>query len=267
MKFLGSKSEGRIKIFGVPFDSTVSFSPGTRFGPEGIRKFSQSIETFSFVLGKDLESVEFEDCGDLEVSRVPEKMIEEVERFVEKIDLPVVLGGEHTVSYPVVKSLLKRYKKLTVVQFDAHADLRNEYEGTKFSHACVMRRILEEGCSLIQVGVRSESAEERKFFEENSSKILRVDLKELPKVLENCQNPVYFSIDIDFFNPSEAPGTGNPEPPGVFSKDFFDTIYKINGINLVGFDLVEVSPPLDFSGITQILSARIVRELILKFWG
>jgi len=265
VKFLGAKDRGKISIFGVPYDGTTCFRPGTRFGPAGIRFFSGNLETYSPFLDKDLEDVDFIDAGDVDVPASSEGMVRTVYSFMRNIDIPVMLGGEHSVTFPVVKALKERYENLTVVHFDAHADLRDVYSGTVYSHACVMRRILELGCEIVHVGVRSGTAEEFNLIRENPLLNL-IEIKRLPEVLKDKQN-VYLSIDIDYFDPAFAPGTGTPEPCGGVPVEFFPIIYNFPPVNVVGFDVVEVSPPYDFSGITQMLAAKIVRELILKFWG
>jgi len=268
MEFLCASSEGKISIFGIPFDSTTCFRPGARFGPDGVRFFSENLEDYSPELDKSLEDVAFKDVGNVEVPTTPEGMIKAVESFMESIEIPVMIGGEHSVTYPVVKSLVERYGSLTVVQFDAHADLRDEYTGTKFSHACVMRRILELGCHLIQVGIRSGTREEFELMKNTDRITFLKTPKELPVVLGKVNTPIYFTIDIDFFDPAFAPGTGTPEPGGFSPLEFFEAIYKLPpALNIVGFDVVEISPPLDPSGITQMLGAKILRELILSFWG
>ena len=267
MKFLASKESGRIVIFGAPYDSTTCFRPGARFAPEGIRFFSENLEEYSLALGKSLEDVDFCDAGNIEVPADPEKMVEAVYSFTRRVEVPVLLGGEHSVTYPVVKALSERFKNLTVVHFDAHADLRENYSGTPYSHACVMKRVLELGVSIVQVGIRSATREEAELRNRNPNITVINSLTELLTLLPRINTPLYFSIDIDFFDPAFAPGTGTPEPPGASPVEFFDLIYKLPAINLVGFDVVEVSPPYDPGGITQMLAAKIVRELLLKFWG
>ncbi|WP_457568656.1 agmatinase [Desulfurobacterium sp.] len=265
MKFIGAKDSGKVVIFGVPYDGTTCFRPGARFAPDGVRFFSENLETYSPALNRDLSSVEFTDAGNLEVSALPEKMVEEVEDFVNRIEIPVMIGGEHSVTYPVVRSLKKSYNNLTIVHFDAHADLRDEYSGTKFSHACVVRRILELGCRIVQVGVRSGTREEFKLIKEHPL-IEKVDIKDLPQRLMEEQF-VYFTVDIDYFDPAFAPGTGTPEPCGGSPVEFFEILYNLPPVKVVGFDVVEVSPPYDPSGVTRMLAAKIIREMILKFWG
>jgi len=268
MEFLCASSEGRISIFGVPFDATTCFRPGARFGPDGVRFFSENLEDYSPELGKSLSNVAFKDLGNVEVPSSPEGMVKAVESFMEDVEVPVVIGGEHSVTYPVVKSLVDRYGEVTVVQFDAHADLRDEYTGTRFSHACVMRRILELGCSLVQVGIRSGTKEEFELMRSSERITYFRSLRELPEFLGRINTPVYFTVDVDFFDPAFAPGTGTPEPGGFSPLEFFEVIYKLPpALDVVGFDVVEISPPLDPSGITQMLGAKIVRELILSFWG
>ncbi len=267
MKFLSSKKSGRIAIFGVPYDSTTCFRPGARFGPNGIRFFSENLEEYSLSLGKSLEDVDFYDAGNVEVPADPEGMVESVYSFLRGIDVPVLLGGEHSVTFPVVKALHERYGNLTVVHFDAHADLRESYSGTPYSHACVMRRVLDLGVSIVQVGIRSATKDEAELRRQSPNITVVNSLSELLFLLPRVDTPLYFSIDIDFFDPAYAPGTGTPEPPGASPVEFFDFIYKLPAVNVVGFDVVEVSPPYDPSGITQMLAAKIVRELLIKFWG
>lgn len=267
MKFLGAKKEGKIAILGVPYDSTTCFRPGARFAPDGIRFFSENLEEYSLKFGKSLSSVEFVDLGNVPVSAEPEKMVEEVYKAVKKVEIPVILGGEHSVSYPVIKALSEKYENLTVVHFDAHADLRDEYSGTKYSHACVMRRVLELGVEIVQFGIRSATEEEAKLRTKDPKIKVVETFEELFSFVSSVKTPLYFSIDIDFFDPAFAPGTGTPEPPGFSPVEFFNFVYKLPAVKLVGFDVVEVCPPYDPSGITQMLAAKIVRELILKFWG
>jgi len=267
LKFLGAKERGEVAIFGVPYDSTTCFRAGARFGPQGIRFFSHNLEEYSPNLNKSLKELRFQDLGDLELSAPPLKAVEEIYLFTKEVKIPVALGGEHSITYPIVKAIKEKYKELTVVHFDAHADLREEYSGTPYSHACVMRRILELGVRLIQVGIRSGTEEEWKTIKENPNITYLKQVKELPNLLKEVKTPVYFTIDIDYFDPSFAPGTGTPEPCGESPVEFFNAVYKLPPIKVVGFDVVEVSPPYDPSGITQALGAKVVRELLLKFWG
>jgi len=268
LEFLSAKGKGKIAIFGAPYDSTTCFRPGARLAPDGIRLFSQNLEEYSPELNKSLENLEFKDLGNLELPAEPKKMVEELYSFVKGIEIPVALGGEHSITYPIVKALSERFKELTVVQFDAHADLREEYSGTPYSHACVMRRVLELGNTrLIQVGIRSGTGEEFNLIEKSGRITYVKDVKELPKALSDVKTPLYFTIDIDFFDPSFAPGTGTPEHCGALPVDFFKAVYKLPAAEVVGFDVVEISPPYDPSGITQALGAKLVRELLLKFWG
>jgi len=267
MRFISSKNSGCISIFGVPYDSTTCFRPGTRFGADGVRFFSENLETYSPSLNRDLEDINFRDLGNVDIPADSEGMVGAVESFMENVEIPVMIGGEHSVTYPVVKSLFNRYGKLTVVQFDAHADLRDEYSGTRYSHACVMRRVLELGCDLIQVGIRSGTKEEFELMKNSPQITYLPALWKLPEILEVVKTPIYITIDIDFFDPAYAPGTGTPEPCGFSPVEFFETIYKLPPVEIVGFDVVEISPPYDPSGITQMLGAKIIRELILKFWG
>jgi agmatinase len=267
LKFLGAKERGRITLFGVPYDSTTCFRAGARFGPQGVRLFSHNLEEFSPQLQKSLEELDFVDAGDLELPAPPEAMVKELYSFCREVEIPVAIGGEHSITYPIVKALLERHGELVVVQFDAHADLRDIYSGTPYSHACVMRRLLELGVELVQVGIRSMTRDEYELATSSPQVTLLREPKELPSVLLEKEKPVYFTVDVDFFDPSYAPGTGTPEHCGFSPVDFLEAIYKLPPVKVVGFDLVEVAPPYDPSGITQALGAKLIRELLLKFWG
>ncbi len=259
-KFVTSKKEGKIVILGIPLDLTQTFRFGTKDACDCIRYYSESIEDYSPKLNRDLSEINYIDIGNL---ILPQSLraLEIIEKFVEKLiqkyDRFVFLGGEHLITYPIVKALKKRFKNLSVIQFDAHLDLRDEYLGEKFNHATVMRRIFESGIKIYQFGVRSGSKEEYSFAKKHSTII------DDPKKLK--LDEVYITIDMDFFDPAYCPGVTNPEPCGFSPKDFFELIYELD-FNLIGFDIVEVAPQYDSSGITCITAAKIVREMMLKFF-
>jgi agmatinase len=189
--------------------------------------------------------------------------------IVKSSKLPIMLGGEHSITYGAVKAI---GRNVTVLQFDAHMDLRNEYLGEKWSHACVMRRIAEEiGVPhVIEVGIRAPSKEEYQFAEKNdlnffTSETLNANLAEtcekLKKLLDSASN-IYLSIDIDCLDPSVAPGVGNPEPEGINITTLVNLIQGIADSRVKAFDVVEVSPPNDPSGITAVGAAKITFEIL-----
>lgn len=272
--YVSTFEESHFIVLGVPFDGTSSYKPGSRFGPSAIREASCNIETFSLRTLEDIEHLKICDVGDLLVTHgnVMEtvKNVERVTAEIVKSErFPIILGGEHSVTYGAVKAI---GKDVTVVQFDAHMDLRDEYLGEKWSHACVMRRISEEvGVPhIVEVGVRAPSREEYQFAKKNgvnffSSETVNSSPREMCekiKKLVDRASKIYLTIDIDCLDPSVAPGVGNPEPEGINISTLLDIIQSIVNPRVKGFDVVEVSPPNDPSGITAVGAAKIAFELI-----
>lgn len=275
MSFLSSRSlrDALVTILGVSYDATSSFRAGSRHGPEAIRWASQSIETYSPVLQRDLDDVAVTDLGDVDVGNgSPDDAVAAIRRRVSQLPtstVPVLLGGEHTITLGAVQALHARDGNLAVLQLDAHTDLRDEYDGQRLSHATVMRRIADTigGLSLVQLGIRAGTREEFAFAKSttrySSARI------EIPTAVWTWleARPLYITIDIDAVDPSAAPGTGNPEPEGISVSDLLGLVRRLGDFRVVGLDLVEVSPPLDPSGRTAILAAVILREAILSVRG
>jgi len=270
VKFLGADlhSHPAALLIGVPFDATSTFRAGSRHAPGAIRWASQSIETFSPVLRRDLEDIAFGDEGDLHVEGMtPEAMVDTLASRIgalEAATLPVIVGGEHTVTLGIVRALAGRHRDLAVLQLDAHTDLRDEYEGRRVSHATVMRRILDlvSPGSLVAAGIRAGTREE--FLLSTGLRYSSHRLAIPPEVWTWLEaRPVYITIDIDVMDPADAPGTGNPEPEGVSAHELLTFVRRLEGLRVVGVDLVEVSPPYDPSGRTSVLAATILREAIL----
>lgn len=258
-------------IAGVPMDHTCSFRPGTRFGPAAIRDVSDVLETYSPELERDLSDVAFFDAGDLElpfgdVEESISRIREMVSRILDMGKTPGILGGEHLVTLPVVEAILEHENDLHIVHFDAHADLREDYCGEKLSHATVMRHIAERigGENIFQFGIRSGTREEFCFAMHNTN-MFRGDLVEcMSSVVDDVRHkPIYITLDIDVLDPAYAPGTGTPEPGGASSRELLGAIRLLEGANIVGFDIVEVSPQYDSSERTQIVAAKLLRELLL----
>jgi len=274
VSFLGSSAPGTPAaiITGVPYDSTSTFRAGSARAPQAIRWASQSIETYSPILRRDLESVPFADHGDLEVGTLgPEMMVDAVRRAVTAIDrdvLPVLLGGEHTVTLGAVQALSDRYPDLAVVQLDAHTDLRDVYDGRRVSHATVMRRLIENVAPdrIVALGVRAGTREEFILAERYRARAPLLSVTS--KVWTWLQaRPVYVTLDIDVVDPSDAPGTGNPEPEGIAAGDLLSFVRLLGDLRVVGLDLVEVAPPYDPSARTAVLAATVIRESLLALLG
>ncbi len=274
--FIGCDSEyeeSKIVLFGAPFDSTTSFRPGARFGSAAIRHESFGIETYSPYQDKDLTDIKVFDCGDLELCfGSPEMALKDIEDLARKIvsdgKLPVMLGGEHLVTFPAVKAVFEKYPKMHIIHFDAHADLRDDYLGAKLSHACVMRRcyeLLGDG-KIHQFCIRSGDREEFRFADEHTDmhKFSFDGLKELVEELVSDKIPVYFTIDMDCLDPSVFCGTGTPEAGGVNFKELLSAILEVSKTNIVGADLNELAPMLDASGASTAVACKTLRELILS---
>ncbi|MDA8227712.1 MAG: agmatinase [Desulfitobacterium hafniense] len=260
-------------IMGIPMDYTVSFRPGTRLGPQSIRNVSSGIEDYSVYLDKVLTDYEYFDCGDLALpfGNVDKslRIIEEASRKVlADKKFPIFLGGEHLVTFPLIKPFIESYPDLQVVHFDAHADLRTDYYGENNSHATVMRKIAQMlgPKSVYQFGIRSGIREEFLFAKEYTHLVTEDVLEPLREAIPQLKGkPVYVSLDIDVVDPAFAPGTGTQEAGGCTSKEIIKAIHALGELNVVGFDLVEVSPTMDSSERTSLLAAKLVREAILSF--
>lgn len=262
-----------IVLFGAPFDSTTSFRPGARFGSSAIRHESFGIETYSPYQDKDLIEKNVCDCGDLELSfGLPETALKDIEEQTRMIlrdgKLPIMTGGEHLVSYGAVKAVHEKYPDLQIIQFDAHADLRDDYLGAKLSHACVMRRCYElVGDNRIhQFCIRSGEKDEFLFAHEHTDmhKFDFDGLDEVCKELIKNNTPVYLTIDLDCLDPAVLCGTGTPEAGGVYFPELLDAILKVSRTNIVGADINELAPMLDISGASTAVACKILRELILS---
>ena len=266
-------SESGIAIFGAPFDSTTSFRPGARFGSSAIRHESFGIETYSPYQDKDLTDRKVFDCGDLELCfGSSEAALADIEAQTRKIlsdgKMPLMIGGEHLVTYGAVKAVFEKYPDMHIIHFDAHADLRDDYLGAKLSHACVMRRCFDlvgDG-KIHQFCIRSGDREEFRFAAEHTDihKFSFDGLAELVSELESSKVPVYLTIDLDCLDPSVFCGTGTPEAGGVDFPQLLSAILKVSRTNIVGADINELAPMLDASGASTAVACKVLRELILS---
>lgn len=269
--FDGGYQESGIILFGAPFDGTVTFRPGSRFAPSAMRSDSDGLETYSPYQDKDLSEFILHDAGDLELPPGrTEKALSLIGEFAEQVysdgKLPVMMGGEHLVSLPVVVAALKHFPDLCMLHFDAHTDLREEYLGEKLSHACVLRRIWEHlGDGRIwQFGIRSGLREEFEWAKADHTALHPFDLGGVEKALRSIGGrPVYLTVDLDVLDPSCFPGTGTPEPGGVTFMELLQALLNLKGIPLVGVDIVELSPHYDVSGASTAAACKVLRESVL----
>jgi len=262
-------------IYGMPMDYTVSFRPGSRFGPAAIRRSSVGLEEYSPYLDKHLEEIRYFDAGDLllpfgNAGRSLELIGEYVKKLLDDGKVPVGLGGEHLVSWPVIREVFAKYPDLHLIHIDAHADLREQYEGEPLSHSTPIRKAADliGGKRVYQFGIRSGMREEFAWGRENVNFFPFDVLEPLQKVLPQLEGkPVYVTIDIDVLDPSAAPGTGTAEAGGITSKELLGAVHAIakSGANVVGFDLVEVAPIYDPTEQTPIVAAKVIREMLLGF--
>ena len=270
--YMGSRRDPagcRVGLFGVPYDGTTSFRPGARFGPASIREVSNGLETYCPQLDRDLDDLVFADLGAVDIPfGAPEPVVEAVRESTQTVlNLglrPLMLGGEHSISSGAVAAVAANYPDLVLVQLDAHADLRDSWLGSRYSHACAMRRCLEvlPSQQLFQLSIRSGTRTE--FDELRSSGRLMADVGALDEALKQLQGrPVYLTVDLDWFDPAVLPGTGTPEPGGFFWSDFAALVDVLQQHRLVAADVVELAPQLDPSGVSSVLAAKVTRSLLL----
>lgn len=262
-----------ICIVGLPYDGTSSYRPGSRFGPNAIRKASWGIETYSPALDRDLTDLRICDLGDLEIPfgnkrKALATMREMIQKILHDGKHPVLLGGEHLVTLAIVEGTRTRFPDLAVIHFDAHADLREEYLGERLSHSTVMRRVSEVigADNLFQFGVRSASKDEYSYARSICS-LYELTEDSMYKALETIgDRPLYISLDLDVFDPSVLPGTGNPEPGGIDFNKMVAALQALGKARLIGFDIVELSPEYDPSEVSSVVTSTVVREMILNYW-
>lgn len=266
-----SPEEAKIILFGAPFDCTTSYRPGTRFGPSTIRKESYGIESYSPYQDKDLIDAPVADCGDLDLSFGDSRLaLAQIEDFAREVlaagKIPFMTGGEHLVTLGAFRAAAEKYPDISIIHFDAHADLRDEYLDVKLSHACVLRRcweIVGDG-RIFQFGIRSGDREEFHWGKDHVS-TRRFDFQGLEETVKSLQGkPVYFTVDLDVLDPSVFPGTGTPEPGGVAFEELRKAAACVcKNANIVACDVNELSPHYDMSGVSTAVACKIIREMIL----
>ena len=258
----------RVGLFGVPYDGTTSFRPGTRFGPAAIREVSSGLESYCPQLDRDLEDLAFADLGAVDIPfGAPEPVVAAVKAATEQVLAqglkPLMLGGEHSISSGAVAAVAAQHPELVLVQLDAHADLRHSWLGAHHSHACAMRRCLEvlPSGQLLQIAIRSGTKAE---FSELQQTGRLVPIEQMAAALKPLRGkPLYLTVDLDWFDPAVLPGTGTPEPGGYLWSHFAALVDELRHHQLVGADVVELAPMLDPSGVSSVLAAKVTRSLLL----
>jgi agmatinase len=259
-------------IFGAPLDLTESFRTGARHGPRAVRSMSESLETYSPTLDRDLDDLALRDLGDLElgdlnIDHAIDLVTDAAEQAARAARLAVMLGGEHTASLGGFRGIKRVYPDAVIIQADAHLDLRSDYEGQPLTHATWLYRAAEQyGFDIVhQVGLRSGERAEWQLARGRTA-WSSTDLDLPGSVRERIAHlPVYISVDIDVLDPAHAPGTGCPEPGGVSFRELAEFVYGLAGLNVVGLDVMEVSPDIDAANITAAAAAKLVREAVLLF--
>jgi agmatinase len=275
--FIGSHpsyEESKVVLYGMPMDWTVSYRPGSRFGPARIREVSIGLEEYSPYLDRELEEVKYFDAGDIPLPfGNPQRSLNIIEDYIDQLltdgKTPLGMGGEHLVSWPVMKAVAKRYPELAIIHMDAHTDLREEYEGEPLSHSTPIRKIAEHigPENVYSFGIRSGMKEEFQWAKKNGMHISKFEVLEpLKEILPKLGGrPVYVTIDIDVLDPAHAPGTGTVDAGGITSKELLASIHEIakSEVNVVGADLVEVAPIYDPSEQTANTASKLIREMLL----
>ena len=277
-----------IAIIGVPLDIGTSNRNGTRFGPREIRCESVLVRPYGMATrAAPFDSFQVADIGDVPVNPFSLRdSIAIVERYYDEVVAtgakPVSLGGDHTVALPILRALAKRHGKMALIHVDAHADINDTMFGERETHGTIFRRALEEnlvdGHKMFQIGLRATgySAEDFDWSRDQGARVVPAEecwhrsldplMAEIREVIGPA-TPTYLSFDIDGLDPSVAPGTGTPEPGGLTGAQGLEIIRGAFGTNLIGADLVEVSPPYDTSGNTSLLAANLVFEMLCSFPG
>ena len=251
-------------IQGIRFDEKSSYQKGPKQAPPLIRKALNcgSSNMFSENL-TSIESPAIEDKGDFEIAQYFD--IEKITKnHLDQNAKILTLGGDHSITFPIIKAFSERYPKLDILHIDAHCDLYDSYEGDKFSHACPFARIMENGLAiqLVQVGIRTLNKHQADQVEKYGVEIHQMkslDLSTIPKF----KNPLYISLDMDGFDPAFAPGVSHHEPGGLTSRQVINLIQSIDA-EIIGADIVEYNPTRDFQEMTAFLAAKMMKELLGK---
>jgi agmatinase len=274
-----------VAILGIPYDGGTSYRSGARFGPRAIREQSSLIRTWHPVLKvHPFERLRVADCGDIDVvpisiERTADAITARIAEVLAEGAMPLSMGGDHSVTLPILRAVARRHGPVGVVHFDAHPDTWDEYFGSKFFHGTPFRRAIEEGLidarRMIQVGIRGPlyGPEDFAFHDEHGIEVLRIEpIKEQGVAwaaarLERLRGgAVYCSFDIDAVDPAFAPATGTPEVGGLTSYEALALVRALHGLTLVGADVVEVCPPYDGPGqVTSLLAANLMFELVSLF--
>lgn len=269
-----SFAEADVVVFGAPFDGTTSFRPGTRFASVAMRQDFAGLETYSPKLQLDLEDYNFHDGGEIEFPRGnTEETLNTIQEVVSHIvtadKKPFMIGGEHLVTLPAVQAVLETHPDAYIFHFDAHTDLRDELDGAKLSHATVLRRVhdLVGDGRIFQFGIRSGTKAEFDFaLVDNHTYMEPFNVTTVAEKLATLSGKkIYLTIDLDILDPSIFPGTGTPEAGGITYKEMENVFaaFAAADIQLIGADIVELSPHYDQTGVSTAVANKVFREVAL----
>lgn len=267
--------KSKVVVLPVPYDATTSYRSGTRSGPEAIISASMALETHDEDSGRDFSALGICTLDEMDIVVEPEAMMNRVYEAVQQLlrdgKFVVMLGGEHSLSFGAARAFREKYPDLSVLHIDAHADMRDEHSGTKFSHGCVARRI-SEICPVVQVGIRSLSHEEAEFIKGSGHKVVYAreiaeskDDNWMDGAISSLSKDVYVTFDLDALDHGIMPSVGNPEPGGLQWYPVLSFLKRLSGKrNIVGFDMMELSP-IPGNVAPDFASAKLVYKLMGYF--
>jgi arginase len=260
-----------LKVIGIPYDSNSSFLKGSSFAPNRIRLMEKegSANAFSENGIEILQNISYEDVGDIFFETTnPVKAFDIIKKKISDIiqdkSKVVSIGGDHSISYPIISAFADKYEGLNILHFDAHADLYGNFDDNPYSHASPFARILESGKikSLTQVGIRTLNTHQREQAERFGVKI--IEMKDFNyDFIQNLKSPLYISLDLDVLDPAFAPGISHHEPGGMSTRELLKVIQNIN-VEIVGADIVEYNPMRDINNMTAMVGYKMLKELIAK---
>jgi len=269
--FMGLENQNyqksKVVIFPVPYSSTTYWKSGTKDGPQAIIEASRHVELYDIEIKKDPSKEGIFTLDLLEPSKnSPKENILRIKEVIDKLlkdkKFSLMLGGEHSITLGAILSFKEKFSDFSVLQLDAHADLRDEFEGTKYHHACTMRRVRELNIPLTQVGIRSMSEEEAEYLKKKKGNIFYSPELPVEKIISTLKKNVYLTFDLDVFDPSIMPSTGTPEPDGFGWKEILNLIKKVaEKRKIIGADVVELDPIPGFS-TPDFLAAKLVYKII-----
>jgi len=260
-----------LKLIGIPYDANSSYKKGPALAPQRIRLMDAEGSANRFCeFGKEIiQDVNYKDCGDIKFTEIDAafayKKIKKIISTELKDDSKIIsLGGDHSISFPVIEAFSKKYTKLNVLHLDAHADLYDNFENNPYSHASPFARLMEKGVlnSLTQVGIRTFNTHQKEQTKRFGVKV--IEMKDFGTgFIKSLEAPLYISLDIDVLDPAFAPGISHHEPGGMSTRQLIEVIQKIR-IPIVGADIVELNPKRDVNNVTAMVAYKLFKELASK---